>query len=332
MSEKNDKLANSSFADFLPEGVSQDDFFTVLAVGFALLVIAIVANSLIEKNPLGNRIKELAARREELKSGFVSSKRKHKDKAEQNVDFMRAVLMKMNLLKDANKTSPINDLLIQAGYRSKTAIVKYSFFQFVCPLVFLILSIPYTHVNLNDSSTWTHMFIPFGAVYCGAYLPKVLVVNQRDKRWHQIRRGLPDALDLMLICAEAGLTLSAALDRVSKEIGVAYPEVADELALTSVEIGFLPERKKAFENLVKRVNIPEIRAVVGILLQTEKYGTPVSQALKVLTREFRGQRMMRAEEKAARLPALMTVPMILFILPTLFIVVITPAIIRLFST
>ncbi len=127
------------------------------------------------------------------------------------------------------------------------------------------------------------------------------------------------------------MTLSAALDRVSKELGVAYAELTDEIAITSIEIGFLPERRKALENLAERVNLPEVRALTSILIQTEKYGTPVSQALRVLSKEFRQQRMLAAEQKAARLPALMTVPMICFILPTLFVVVIAPALINVFN-
>jgi tight adherence protein C len=140
-----------------------------------------------------------------------------------------------------------------------------------------------------------------------------------------IRKGLPDALDLLVICAEAGLTVDAAFNRVAKELGRGYPELGDEFALTAIELGFLTERRTAFENLAYRVNLDSIRGVVTTMIQTEKYGTPLASALRVLSAEFRNERMMRAEEKAARLPAIMTVPLILFILPTLFIVVIGPA-------
>ena len=136
---------------------------------------------------------------------------------------------------------------------------------------------------------------------------------------------MPDALDLLVICAEAGLTVDAAFNRVARELGKAYPELGDEFALTSIELGFLTDRRMAFENLANRINLDAIRGVVTTMIQTEKYGTPLASALRVLSAEFRNERMMRAEEKAARLPAIMTIPLILFILPVLFIVILGPA-------
>jgi tight adherence protein C len=155
--------------------------------------------------------------------------------------------------------------------------------------------------------------------------PDLYLKNRIDKRTHAIRKGLPDALDLLVICAEAGLTVDAAFNRVARELGKAYPELGDEFALTSIELGFLTDRRQAFENLAGRIDLEAIRGVVTTMIQTEKYGTPLASALRVLSAEFRHERMMRAEEKAARLPAIMTVPLILFILPTLFIVILGPA-------
>jgi tight adherence protein C len=149
--------------------------------------------------------------------------------------------------------------------------------------------------------------------------------NMVSKRVAAIRKGLPDALDLLVICAEAGLTVDAAFGRVSKELGRAYPEAGDEFALTAIELGFLTDRRSAFENLASRVPLDSVKGVVTTMIQTEKYGTPLASALRVLSAEFRHERMMRAEEKAARLPAIMTVPLILFILPVLFIVILGPA-------
>ncbi len=136
----------------------------------------------------------------------------------------------------------------------------------------------------------------------------------------------------MTICAEAGLSLATMLDRVSRELAIAYPEIAEEMAMTSVEIGFLPDRNQALSNLAERCTLREVRGIVSVFIQTEKYGTPIAQALRVLSAEFRQARMLRAEQKAARLPALMTVPMIVFILPTLFIVILAPAIVKLLIT
>ena len=168
-------------------------------------------------------------------------------------------------------------------------------------------------------------FIVISCALFGAKIADLMVNNQKSKRYQQIQKALPDMLDLMMICAEAGLSLDASFDRVARELGQTYIEMAEELSLTSVEMGFLADRSTALRNMAERVDISEVRGIVNVLGQTEKYGTPVSQALRVLSKEFRTNRMLRAEQKAARLPALMTLPMIIFILPTLFIIILTPA-------
>ena len=176
--------------------------------------------------------------------------------------------------------------------------------------------------------TWggfKHYMLVAGSLLLSYKAPDLFVNNKVAKRTAAIRKGLPDALDLLVICAEAGLTVDAAFNRVARELGKAYPELGDEFGLTAIELGFLNERRNAFENLAQRVDLEAVRGVVTTMIQTEKYGTPLASALRVLSAEFRHQRMMRAEEKAARLPAIMTVPLILFILPTLFIVILGPA-------
>jgi tight adherence protein C len=164
-----------------------------------------------------------------------------------------------------------------------------------------------------------------GAIGLAYKAPDIWLKNKINKRTAAIRKGLPDALDLLVICAEAGLTVDAAFGRVARELGKAYPELGDEFGLTAIELGFLNERRQAFGNLAERVDLEAVRGVVTTMIQTEKYGTPLASALRVLSAEFRNERMMRAEEKAARLPAIMTIPLILFILPTLFVVILGPA-------
>ncbi|MFN9376398.1 MAG: type II secretion system F family protein, partial [Novosphingobium sp.] len=163
------------------------------------------------------------------------------------------------------------------------------------------------------------------AVGLGYKGPEIYLANLISKRTDAIRKGLPDALDLLVICAEAGLTVDASFNRVARELGRAYPELGDEFALTAIELSFLSERRQAFENLAWRVNLEAVKGVTTTMVQTERYGTPLASALRVLSAEFRNERMMRAEEKAARLPAIMTVPLILFILPVLFVVILGPA-------
>lgn len=319
----------NSWSTVLPQGVAMEAIFTY-AAGMLVVGAAIyISKGLMEKQAITSRIRDLKQKRDELKGAYINPKRKefHRGKKE-NIAFMQLVVKKFNLLHE-NKIRDHSKLLVQAGIRSKDAVIKYAFAQGVTAIGFLLLSLFSIKFDMsNIPKTALHLAIPIAATYFGAMLPRILVINKRTKRWNEIRKGLPDALDLMMICTEAGLTLSAALDRVCKEMGMAYPALTEELGFTSVEIGFLPERRKALENLAERVALPEIRALTGVLIQTEKYGTPISQALRVLSKEFRTQRMLAAETKAARLPALMTVPMIVFILPTLFIVVISPAIIN----
>jgi tight adherence protein C len=161
----------------------------------------------------------------------------------------------------------------------------------------------------------------------GFLAPEIWLRNQIGKRRNILRKAIPDGLDLLVVCVEAGLSTDAALTRVARETERSAAELSDELRLTAIELGFLPERRQALEGLAHRVDLPAVRALVAALMQTEKYGTPLAQSLRVLSAEFRTERLLRAEEKAARLPATLTVPMVMFILPCLFIVIIGPAII-----
>ncbi len=325
---------STTWSQLLPHNVEMQDVFVLGASLLVFMATIVVGRSMVNKSPTRGKVKELMERRAELKGAYMNNKRKKrtKDDGEKKLAFMQAVVKKLNLIQ-SNKKAQITQMLVAAGYRSKNAITKYAFAQAILGFAFLLLSLPYVNIDIaKPAKALMHALMPFFAFCAGLYLPTILVVNQRNKRMAEIQKGLPDALDLMMICTEAGLTLSAALDRVSKELGVAYPALAEEISITSIEIGFLPDRKKALENFAERVPLTEVKALTSILIQTEKYGTPISQALRILAKEFREQRMLRAEQKAARLPPMMTVPMILFILPTLFIVVITPAIIGVMDT
>ncbi|MCH2548318.1 MAG: type II secretion system F family protein, partial [Alphaproteobacteria bacterium] len=216
--------------------------------------------------------------------------------------------------------------------RSKDAIYIFSFFKLNLPFIYVAASLIYVVTAMEDNPAMWKWLIPVVAIYLGMRLPEFYVDRKRKKRYIMIQRALADTLDLLMICAEAGLSLAQGLERVSKELKNAYPEMADELGLTSIELSFQPDRQKTLNALAKRIQLQEVKGIVNVLIQTEKYGTPIAQALRTLSAEFRTQRMLRAEQKAARLPAIMTVPMIVFILPTLFIVVIAPAAIGLLNT
>jgi tight adherence protein C len=219
--------------------------------------------------------------------------------------------------------------LAQAGYRSRDAVVAFQFAKIVAPVVLGVIAVVILYgVGAYELSAPVRVLVCFGAVIFGLFLPDIYLKNITDKRRNTIRKALPDALDLMVICAEAGLSLDATLKRVSEEFGRACAPLADELALAALELGFLPDRRQALRNLDVRTGVPGIRGMVNSLLQADKYGTPVAQSLRVLAAEFRDERMLRAEEKAARLPAMLTVPMIIFILPPLFVVLLGPAVLR----
>ena len=216
---------------------------------------------------------------------------------------------------------------MQAGIRTKDLAFFIIFARFVLPVVIGLAAVVMLYgFGMFPQWSWLRRYLTVAGIVGLSYkAPDLWLKNKVTKRSHAIRKGLPDALDLLVICAEAGLTVDAAFGRVAKELGKAYPELGDEFGLTAIELGFLNERRQAFENLAQRVDLEAVRGVVTTMIQTEKYGTPLASALRVLSAEFRHQRMMRAEEKAARLPAIMTVPLILFILPTLFVVILGPA-------
>jgi tight adherence protein C len=301
---------------------------TVLsAVATFAVLIAIYAATTV-KDPMARRVKALNERREQLKAGIVASTNKRKKLTNKNqaADRVRSILGSFKMLQD-DQIKKTQLRLMQAGIRTKDLAFFIIFARFVLPVVIgigAVLAIYVFQVFPDWSALRKYMTVAGSLV--GSYkAPDVWLKNKVTKRSNAIRKGLPDALDLLVICAEAGLTVDAAFARVSKELGKAYPELGDEFGLTAIELGFLNERRQAFENLANRVDLEAVRGVVTTMIQTEKYGTPLASALRVLSAEFRHARMMRAEEKAARLPAIMTVPLICFILPTLFIVILGPA-------
>jgi len=296
-----------------------------IAAGAVLLAIYAAVTV---KDPMAKRVKSLNARREELKLGITNQGRKRQSLVQRTdtTEKMKDTLQGMKVLQES-QVKVIQQKLAQAGYRNKELAVVVIFARMVLPVVLGFLGVIFLYWT-DTFPDWGSFkrFMVFAALVIGGYkAPEVFLKNKATKRTDEIRKGLPDALDLLVICAEAGLTVDAAFNRVAKELGRAYPELGDEFALTAIELSFLTERRQAFENLAYRVDLDAVRGVVTTMIQTERYGTPLASALRVLSAEFRNERMMRAEEKAARLPAIMTVPLILFILPVLFIVILGPA-------
>jgi tight adherence protein C len=309
--------------------------FNVFWVATMLAVIAVLAMMLAlytvmtVRDPMAGRVKALNERREQLKAGIVATSSKRRAKLNQKnetTDKMRSFLSSLKVLQESQlKTA--QTMLVQAGYRSRDLPVTVIFARMLMPIIIgggVLIAV----YGFGWKEDWTPLkrFMLIAGSLIGSYkAPDIFLSNKITKRTKEIQKGLPDALDLLVICAEAGLTVDAAFHRVARELGKAYPELGDEFALTAIELGFLSERRQAFENLAGRVKLDAVKGVVTTMIQTEKYGTPLASALRVLSAEFRNERMMRAEEKAARLPAIMTVPLILFILPVLFVVILGPA-------
>jgi len=269
------------------------------------------------------RLEQVVQRKESLRQQALAARRSSRGLAA--VGLMREAVTRLNLLRSRH-AADARDMLVQAGIRSRDAMIGFLFARISLPFLFGIMLLADTKVFHLVPITPAFDFVPpMIGVLLGFYAPTIYLRNAAAKRAKQLQLSLPDGLDLMVICAEAGLSLDAALIRVSRELGNGSPELAEELAITAAELTFLPDRRMAFDNLNTRTNSEGIRAVVNTLQQTAKFGTPLAQSLRVLASEMRTARMTRAEEKAARLPALLTVPMILFILPTLFIVLLGPA-------
>ncbi|MBV8061211.1 MAG: type II secretion system F family protein [Alphaproteobacteria bacterium] len=296
----------------------------------AAVVVVLVWVALVERDPLASRLKNLTLYREQMQSEHMASR--SRIASMQRMSMIKQIIAWLKLSQGRN-FDQLKLKLERAGKRGRDAVFVFLFSKLALAFVFAafvaFLSFLRHQTGGHDDGLLAQLL---GAVSAGWVLPDVWIKNLTQKRMDTLRKSMPDALDLLVICAEAGLSLDAAFSRVSKEMAAGAPEMAEEVGLTSIELGFLPDRGKALRRLTERVPLPNMTALVNTLQQTEKYGTPLAQALRVLAGEMRDERMMRAEEKAHKLPAILTVPMILFILPPLFVVLIGPAIIRVMTT
>jgi tight adherence protein C len=239
--------------------------------------------------------------------------------------YMQTIVERFNLTKWVGQEEA-REKLIQAGYRGQGPYVAFLFFRMVVPLALLFIAVFYTFFVLKlDQPLAIKIGICLVAAYIGMQMPNLFLKNKIQKRNQSINRAFPDALDLLLICVESGMSVEAAFRRVSQEIGTQSIALAEELMLLTAELSFLPDRRQAYENLARRVDLDSVRSVCLALQQAERYGTPLAVALRVLSQENRDTRMSEAEKKAAGLPPKLTVPMILFFLPVLFIVILGPA-------
>jgi len=301
--------------------------FGISAALSGALLLAGGSHWLVEKRARMQRVRTATGKRAGRVVTQGTAKQQQKNQFQQGaLAFMKVSTKGVSIMK-GRQINEVKKLLVSAGFRSRDAIVVFTFFKLVSPLVFLGGAALYVYgMNPIDKGPIMDVGAVMAAALIGSMLPEMVIKNIRKKRLETIRKALPDSLDMLVICAEAGLASDAALKRVVAETSRNASALSEELNQTALELSFMPERRQALENLIERAPLPSINAFVSTMIQAEKYGTPLSRAFKVLSQEQRTERMLRAEEKAGRLPATMTVPMMLFILPALFVVLIGPAV------
>ena len=317
--------------EFLLEKLNDPRFLAMVfaAIGAAATVLTL-AMPLVATDSLGKRMKAVAIEREKLRQrererlargDKIALRRTPKQ-------YMQTIVDRFNLSKWVGQEEA-RALLVQAGYRGQAPYITFLFFRLVMPIATLLTSLFYMFVVLKiDQPAMVKILICIAATYLGMNLPGLFIKNKIARRQLSIRRAFPDSLDLLLICVESGMSIEAAFRKVSQEVGSQSVPLAEELTLTTAELSYLPDRRQAYENLAKRTNLEGVKSVCMALQQAERYGTPLGQTLRVLAQENRDMRMSEAEKRAAALPPKLTVPMILFFLPVLFVVILGPAAIR----
>jgi tight adherence protein C len=298
--------------------------FVVIVAATTFVAFWALGMALTWQAPIEARLKALRTRRMKAR-GEQSGSAKTSPKAV-SLGLLRKIADRLNLLRGvaADQTSR---KLRQAGFHSRDAAVVYVFVKLALPLLLGFLMIGLTSAS-NVLDLPEDLILPtcVGAVLVGFLLPELYIKNVVAKRREVLSSVLPEGLDLLTICVEAGLSIDAAFRRVSREMQGSMPELAVEFEMTAIELTYLPDRQQALENMADRSDSPAVAALVNALRQTEKYGTPLAASLRILSQEFRQTRASKAEEKGARMPALMTVPLMVFILPTLITVLLAPAI------
>ena len=316
-----------------------DQFFSTEFAIMALIGLATfatilsVVGPLLSGNKLNSRMKSVSTERDELRKARLTAltsgnaKLRHDDKG------VYSKVVRALHLQKALDPEETREKLKRAGLRGPGPLMTFMFFQIVMPVVVGIGAMLYlTFVNDHGYAPTMRVGLSIGAALVGYYLPSMFVFNIMQKRQDSIRKAFPDALDLLLICVQSGMSIEAAFKLVSQEIGSQSIPLAEELTLTTAEMSYLQERRQAYENLGIRTGLDGVKSVTTSLMQAERYGTPLSQALRVLAQENRDMRMAEAERKAASLPPKLTVPMITFFLPVLFVVILGPAIIQALAT
>ncbi|HEX7882797.1 MAG TPA: type II secretion system F family protein [Afipia sp.] len=313
--------------DLLIEKFHDIRFMTMLMSAIAAAAAAYaVVSPMFAGEGLAKRMKVVASERERLRQRERERlNRNEKVSLRQTPkQLVQRVVEDFNLGKWVAQEEA-REKLVMAGYRGQAPYITFLFFRLVMPIVFLIGAILYVFfISKMQQPTPMKIGMCLGATWFGMQAPMLFLKNAITKRQLSIRRAFPDALDLLLICIESGMSIEAAFRRVSQEIGSQSIALAEEFSLTTAELSYLQDRKMAYENLAKRTGVEGVKSVCLALQQSERYGTPLGQTLRVMAQENRDMRMNEAEKKAAALPPKLTVPMIVFFLPVLFVVILGP--------
>ncbi len=303
--------------------------FTILVAIAAFATAITVAAPYFGGKKLSTRMKAVAIERDRMRAERLAELAAERGGLRKKpMGLMKQVVEQLNLRR-IMENDDMKAKLRMAGLRGQAPVIAFMFFRLVAPIATFFGALLYLFVVAPfDIPAMAKLAIALGAGLLGVYLPNLFIQNIIQRRQQSIKRAFPDALDLLLICVQSGMSVEAAFAKVAKEIGPQSIELAEELSLTTAELSYLPERRQAYENLAKRTGLPGVKAVCTSLIQAERYGTPVSHALRVLAQENRDMRMAEAEKKAAALPPKLTVPMIVFFLPVLFVVIMGPAIMK----
>jgi len=319
-----------TISDWFSGLMRNEDMPLVMALLTVAVALAAVWIAVIERNPVDARLRGLAKIRDELRAGVevVRRNRTRTDFRQSALGMMSYSVTRFNLMR-GRQIERITFMLARAGWRSQDAATAYLFIKAFVPVVIVgaavFLMLFRTEFNISIMETCL-IFVPLAII--GLLGVDLVLTKIGDRRVHKLTKAMPDALDLLVICTEAGLSLDSAFKRVGEEMAHSSPEMADEMLVTALELNYLPDRHRALRNLSDRTDMGKLRALVNSLIQAERYGTPIANSLRVLSSEFRDERLIRAEEKAAKLPAIMTIPLIMFILPSLFMVIMGPAVIH----
>ena len=317
--------------DLIGNAINTQTLTMVLAAVAAIATVLTFAMPLVFADPLGKRMKAVAVEREKIRARERERMAQEKQRVslrQSPKQYIQTIVERFNLTKWVGQEEA-RLKLVQAGYRGQAPYVTYLFFRMVTPVAAFLFAVFYLFVltKLNQPTT-VKIGLCIAAAYAGMHLPWMLLKSKIQKRQQSIKRAFPDTLDLLLICVESGMSIEAALKKVGDEVGSQSIALAEELTLTTAELSYLPDRRQAYDNLAKRTDLDGVKSVCMALTQAERYGTPLGGMLRVMAQENRDMRMSEAEKKAAGLPPKLTVPMILFFLPVLFVVILGPAVIK----